>query len=376
VARIPIFARTFVPLALLPALMVAGAALPAGAAPVTGTSGPRPRGVDVSRWQSPGSTATTCRSADVGWGSVRFSGRSFVVIRATSSSTGRFSTDPCFQENWDRAEAAGLYRGAYHYARPSRVPGSAARDAVRFVSVTGRMQDPGDLPPVLDLETTGGLTPGQVSDWASTWLRTVRSRTGRVPMIYTSPSFWASQVGGSRRFGSYPLWIAHWGVRSPRVPDGWRTWTLWQHSATGRVPGITGDVDLDLFNGSAWRLRRFAHPRSYFTTSTSGAVAVRGSRWWIGGHLRSSGQALADRRAYLYRRSAGSAAWRAVGSTRTTGTGAFRFVLRPTAAADYRVRFSGDAAVAASWSSWRGHTVRDRYPRRPATARTVRGGVR
>ena len=53
----------------------------------------------------------------------------------------------------------------------------------------------------------------------------------------------------------YPLWIAHWtSAGAPAVPAGnWAGsgWTFWQHSSTGTVPGISGAVDLDRFNGAS-----------------------------------------------------------------------------------------------------------------------------
>lgn len=54
------------------------------------------------------------------------------------------------------------------------------------------------------------------------------------------------------RWGA-PLWIAHWGVQAPTLPaDGWagRGWAVWQHSSTGKVPGIQGNVDLDVLQGA------------------------------------------------------------------------------------------------------------------------------
>jgi hypothetical protein len=74
-------------------------------------------------------------------------------------------------------------------------------------------------------------------------------------MIYTSPSFWRTYLGDTRIFadqGYSILWIAHWGVSSPSVPAsnwGGKGWTFWQ-TGGGPVPGISGDVDLDVYNGT------------------------------------------------------------------------------------------------------------------------------
>jgi GH25 family lysozyme M1 (1,4-beta-N-acetylmuramidase) len=317
-------------------------------------------GLDVSRWQSAGS-GDTCAPTGIDWAKVSRTSRTFTFIRATRTTGGVTSADACFARNWAGAEVHGLYRGAYHYAVPSTKAGSAAHDARAFVAVTGRMQDPGDLPPVLDLETSGGLTVAQLSAWTSSWLTTVRALTGRQPMIYTYPSFWRSAMADSQAFHAYPLWIANWTTGQPSVPGHWPTYTMHQYSASGRVSGVAGDVDLDAFNGSTSALASFAHPAAHVTAVTSGATAYRGSIWSLSGHLRTTtGTTQPGRNVHLYRRLSGSASWSEIATARTSASGAYRFDLRPTAAASYRVRFSGSTTVAASWSATRSHAIRDR----------------
>jgi GH25 family lysozyme M1 (1,4-beta-N-acetylmuramidase) len=342
------------------------------------TAPTRPRGIDVSRWQSPGPD-NTCAVAGINWDRVQATTRSFVMIRATRTHSGVTEADACFARNWAGATSRGLYRGAYHYAIPSARAGSAARDARAFVAVAGRMQGAGDLPPVLDLETTGGLKPSQLVAWTATWLATVRSLTGRQPMIYTYPSFWRSAMADSRAFHAYPLWIANW-TRTPSVPGGWPTWTIHQYSASGRVAGISGDVDLDVFNGTAADLHAFAHPGTHPTTRTTGRAAYRGSPWRISGHLVSERKVPVARAVVkLYRSVGPHGTWKRVASTRTTTTGYYRFVLHPRAAARYKVRYSGSRSMAASWSAVRAHSIRERSSTRVtaalSTARARRGSA-
>jgi GH25 family lysozyme M1 (1,4-beta-N-acetylmuramidase) len=336
-----------------------------GAARLTAAAAARPRGIDVSRYQS-GSTLTTCTgSVQVSWASVRASGRSFAFIKASGRRASGVFEDPCFDRNWAGAKAAGLYRGAYHYAIPSTRAGSAAADARHFVGVTGRMQEAGDLPPVLDLEATGSLSRAQVQAWATTWLSTVRSLTGRQPILYTGPSFWRTYVAGGSSFAGYPLWIAHYTSKSsPTLPSPWRTWTFWQSSATGRVPGVSGDVDLNTFNGTAAQLRALAHPAAVPSATPSGTVAYGGLPWSVTGTLRSTTGALVrGATVTLYRRAAGSTTWTAVTSARTDATtAAYRFDLRPTAAASYQVRYAGGREFAASVSAVLSHTYSARVP--------------
>jgi lysozyme len=211
----------------------AAAALLAAAACDDLATGPAPdgdllAGIDVSHWQG-----------TVDWQRVAGDGVSFVFIKATE---GGDYTDPAFAANWAGAARAGVARGAYHFYRPQTGAAAQAQHFLRTVQLRA-----GDLPPVLDVEVTDGQSAGAIAAGVRTWLETVERATGRRPIVYTRASFWTSQMGAG--FGAYPLWVAHYGAASPAVPSGWSGWTFWQHSDSGRVAGISGNVDLNWFRG-------------------------------------------------------------------------------------------------------------------------------
>ena len=110
------------------------------------------------------------------------------------------------------------------------------------------------LIPALDLKRSGGMSKTALTNWVQQWLDQVYLRTGVRPMVYTSPSFWRTYLGDTSTFanqGYSVLWIAHWGVPKPSIPGsnwGGRSWTFWQYDIAP-VPGISGNVDLDYFNG-------------------------------------------------------------------------------------------------------------------------------
>ena len=112
---------------------------------------------------------------------------------------------------------------------------------------------PGMIIPTLDLERSGGLTDPQLIAWVQAWVGRVYDRLGVRAMIYASPSFWQTYMSNTRWFadnGYSVLWIAHWGVSSPSVPAsnwGGKSWTFWQYTSNGSVPGISGAVDLDRY---------------------------------------------------------------------------------------------------------------------------------
>jgi GH25 family lysozyme M1 (1,4-beta-N-acetylmuramidase) len=201
-------------------------------------------GVDVASFQHPG-------GAPIDWAAVRASGQTFAFIKATE---GSGYTNPYFASDWANSGAAGLYRGAYHYARPA-LPLSTAVDQARwFVSRTGSMTGSADLGGVLDLEETGGLGQADLANWTRTWLGEVQRLTGKAPIVYTGYYFWRDSVGNPADIGaSYRLWLPSYPADpasttfKPLVPGGWGTWTFWQYTSTGSVPGISGNVDMNRF---------------------------------------------------------------------------------------------------------------------------------
>ncbi|WP_169054298.1 GH25 family lysozyme [Nitratireductor sp. XY-223] len=188
-------------------------------------------GIDVSRYQG-----------TVDWGQVRDAGISFVAIKATEGASDYAYTD-YFTENAGPARQAGLVVGGYHFFNP-QADGKAQADY--FLQIAQPRS--GDLLPMLDLEQTGNAGAAQIAAGAQAWLETVATATGKKPLLYTTAGFW-SQIGSPGGFGDYPLWVAEYGVDAPRLPQDWSAYTIWQHSQSGKVAGIDGAVDLDIFNG-------------------------------------------------------------------------------------------------------------------------------
>jgi len=198
-------------------------------------------GIDVSHWQG-----------TINWSQVAAAGKKFAFIKATD---GTSFVDNMYATNHVQAKAAGLKTGAYHFARPSAAAGNAAAQADLFVNTA--QLGINDLLPALDLEVTGSLSVAALQSWVSQFLGRVVQRTGVKPMIYVSPAFWSKYLGNTTMFadaGYNVLWIAHWTTNaSPTVPAsnwGGKGWTFWQYTSDGSVPGISGRVDLDRFNGT------------------------------------------------------------------------------------------------------------------------------
>jgi GH25 family lysozyme M1 (1,4-beta-N-acetylmuramidase) len=198
-------------------------------------------GIDISHWQG-----------TINWTSVAAAGKRFAFMKASEDTN---YTDPTYTSNRSSAKAAGLVVGAYHFAQPSATVGNGAAQADHFVDVASPAS--GDLYPVLDLERSNGLTWTQMTVWVKEFLERVYQRTGVRGVIYCSPSFWKNYMGDTGWFASNGytiLWVAHWTTApSPTVPAanwGGRSWTFWQYTSDGTVPGISGRVDLDRYNGT------------------------------------------------------------------------------------------------------------------------------
>jgi GH25 family lysozyme M1 (1,4-beta-N-acetylmuramidase) len=241
--------------------------------------GSQARGIDVSNYQHPG-------NAPIDWGAVRGSGIEFAFIKATEGPVG--CGGGYYTNNWARRDlaesaAAGLYRGAYHFARPGDI-NSAVNQARYFVNAVGPMNGPRDLPPVLDIESSCGLGPADLAAFARAWVDEVRALTGRTPIVYTYYYFWQDQLQNDASLANLPLWIATYGAR-PLVPAPWHgNWTFWQHSSTGAVPGIAGNVDLNLFAWGSDALGRFvvegaSNPKGALDVAAGGPAAVTVAGW-------------------------------------------------------------------------------------------------
>lgn len=197
-------------------------------------------GVDVSNWQGA-----------IDFTKVKAAGKQFVFAKASEGTTW---TDASYARNKANAIAAGLQFGAYHFARPGSAAGDAVREADHFIAVMDLKH--GMLRPVIDLEASGGLRVTALQSWVRSFLGRIYSRLGVRAMIYTTASFWASNMGSTTWFarnGYTVLWVAHWKVTAASLPASqWagNGWTLWQYSACGSVAGIRGCVDLDRFKGS------------------------------------------------------------------------------------------------------------------------------
>lgn len=195
-------------------------------------------GIDVSNHQQA-----------VDWPAVAASGQRFAFAKA---SEGVSYADPWFAGNWRDIAAAGIQRGAYHYALPSQ--NSAEREAAWFVSIVlGNGLGPGDML-ALDMEDPDVEAGAGLLDWTLRWLRAVETATGVRPVLYSGLWYLGPHGLVTSALSGYPLWLAAYQDAPPTVPAG-LTLRFWQHTSSGRVPGVAGNCDRNWFFGSGDELR-------------------------------------------------------------------------------------------------------------------------
>lgn len=185
-------------------------------------------GIDVSHYQS-----------KIDWRRIAQQDIHFAFVKATE---GVSIVDSLFCENWQAITDAGLKRGAYHFFHPTV---SGEEQAQQFIDLVE--MEYGDLPPVLDVEVLGNVSKVQLITEMRDWIFLVEIHYNIKPIIYTNLKFYNKYLAG--HFEDYPLWIARYNTRKPRLASG-RNWQFWQYGNQGRIDGIYGNVDFNVFSGT------------------------------------------------------------------------------------------------------------------------------
>lgn len=207
-------------------------------------------GIDVSH-----------HNGTINWNSVPQDQISFVFCKATQ---GKSYRDELMAANMNELKRLNFIRGIYHFLTFKDV---TAQDQINNFTTCGiDFQQPGTLPPVLDVEwqQSPGLNQYILDNRAAcvkktrNWLEAVETTTGRKPIIYTNSNFWKDYLGNPAGFENYPLWVASYRPDAPVLPAGWNDYTFWQYTESGSVTGITGNVDKNIFKAGIKQLKKLA----------------------------------------------------------------------------------------------------------------------
>ena len=208
------------------AALVFAALIPARAIPPSG--GRQYRGIDISEFQG-----------EIDFEEVRRSGIEAVYIRVGA---GEY-TDEYFAENYERARAAGLKIGFYHYVTARSV--EEGRRQARFFASLAAGREP-DMRLAMDFEYFGSLSVSQINAISEAYLDELTALTKREVVIYSDLSN-ARNIFSRALAEKYPLWAAQYGADEPSANGKWREWVGFQYTDEGRVGGIYGNVDRNIF---------------------------------------------------------------------------------------------------------------------------------
>ena len=206
------------------------------------------QGVDVASFQHPNGAA-------INWSQVAASGIGFAAVKATE---GDYYQNPFALTDLAGAQAAGLSVVAYAFAIPngngsSNSPVTQANYLLKYLGSYAST-----VPIMLDIEYNPyaggqcyGLKGASMVSWVAAFDAQIQAKTGRMPIIYTPPTWWDSCTGNSAGFGPDPLWVPSITTGSPVLPTGWANWAIWQYSGTGTVAGIAAAKGTDLDQANA-----------------------------------------------------------------------------------------------------------------------------
>lgn len=189
-------------------------------------------GIDVSHYQG-----------HINWNKVSDSHHpiEYAFIRATMGIDGK---DRWFNRNWKNAKKHQYLRGAYHYYRPNEDSDKQVENFIKSVKLR-----PGDMPPVLDIESLGNRSHHQVREGVLNWLQKIEAHYGIRPIVYTGRTFYRNYLTGY--LDDYPLWIASYSGK--HMLEG-IDWDFHQFTEKVRVTGIQHKTDGNDFNGSYSKL--------------------------------------------------------------------------------------------------------------------------
>ena len=202
---------------------------------ITLTSGNAMKGIDVSVWQG-----------NIDWTQVKESGVEFVMIRVggRGMDEGMLYTDDNAQGYYEGAATVGLKVGAYFFSQAITV--EEAVEEAEFVLEAVKGWDV-QMPLVFDWEymgadvRTGKMDSRTLTDMAKAFCDTIRA-AGYEPMLYFGRSQ-SEEMMKLEELTDYPFWLAMYST----IMDYPYKIHMWQYTDQGTVPGIDGNVDMNLW---------------------------------------------------------------------------------------------------------------------------------
>ena len=191
-------------------------------------------GIDVSTW-----------NGQIDWSQVARSGVSYAIIRAgyRGSSTGALIRDSAFSRNASGATAAGIRVGIYIFSQATN-EAEAVEEASMAVQLASGYHV--SLPIFIDVEGSGGrgdrVSVAQRTANIAAFCRTVEN-SGYKAGVYANKSWFTHNINVGALTG-YHIWLAQYAAKPTYTAS---RYDIWQYSSSGRISGIKGNVDMNMF---------------------------------------------------------------------------------------------------------------------------------
>lgn len=204
-------------------------------------SGATAIGIDVSKWDK-----------TIDWAKVKKAGITYAIIRCGYGSDTTAHDDQTFITNVQGAQAAGVKIGVYLYSYATKATGSGksseseAKHTIRRLKEANLAPHDLDYPVFYDIEdpTQSGFSKAKFANMATTFCKAIEAE-GYSVGIYSSQSWWVSKLTNDAfTTNGWVRWVARY-VTSARTDTGVDNTDIWQFSSTGKVPGISTNVDMN-----------------------------------------------------------------------------------------------------------------------------------
>lgn len=186
------------------------------------------KGIDVSHHQDV-----------IDWNKVKAAGIEFAILRAGLGVESKEQVDSQFERNYSECKRLGIPVGAYHYSYATS-PEGAKRELDFFLKIIkGKTFE---YPVIFDIEdeTLMKLPKSVLTENVIAFCDGLE-KAGYYAALYSNPD-WLTQRLDYARLKRFDLWLADWR----KNPSKAFAHGIWQYSETGRVNGISGNVDLDV----------------------------------------------------------------------------------------------------------------------------------
>lgn len=186
------------------------------------------KGIDVSHWQG-----------TIDWAKVKAAGIQFAILKAGGSDDG-FYTDSRWEQNYKGAKANGIAVGAYYFVGPACSSAEAGKaDAQRFLAqLKGKQLE---YPVFIDVEAPPASAKAGNTEASIAFCKAMES-AGYYAGIYASTYSGFRDRLDDSKLTAFTHWVAQYASRCAYSGK----YGIWQYSSSGRVNGISGNVDMDI----------------------------------------------------------------------------------------------------------------------------------